>query len=217
MPNYNQTHQFYAGVDLHARSMFVHVLSAKGKTVFERDLPAEPDAFLEHLIDAYDAQILDLERHLLKSAKVDDPVTFGFLRTIPGIGPILGLILLYEIDRIGRFPEAGNFLSYSRLVRCAHESRQDQGLRRQEDRQRPPEVGLLRSRLPDAALLRPGEVLDAAPGTETRQTQGAIGARSEDRPYGLSPVEQAAGVRCQEVSAFIKEITYKSNHLQERP
>ena len=47
MPNYNQPHQFYAGVDLHARSMFVHVLSAKGKTVFERDLPAEPDAFLD--------------------------------------------------------------------------------------------------------------------------------------------------------------------------
>ena len=29
MPNYNQAHQFYAGVDLHARSMFVHVLSAR--------------------------------------------------------------------------------------------------------------------------------------------------------------------------------------------
>jgi transposase len=75
-----------------------------------------------NLIDAYDAQIATLERHLLQSAKVDDPVTFGFLRTVPGIGPILGLILLYEIDRIERFPEAGNFLSYSRLVRCTHES-----------------------------------------------------------------------------------------------
>ena len=51
-----------------------------------------------------------------------DPVTFGLLRTVPGIGPILGLILLYEIDDIARFPEAGNFLSYSRLVRCAHVS-----------------------------------------------------------------------------------------------
>src|SRR5438093_3504098 len=47
MPNYNQPHQFYAGVDLHARSMFVHVVSAKGKTGFERDLPANPDAFLD--------------------------------------------------------------------------------------------------------------------------------------------------------------------------
>src|SRR4029453_3602755 len=73
-------------------------------------------------IHAYDEQIAELERHLVKNAKIDDPVTFGLLRTAPGIGPILGLVLLYEIDQIGRFPEAGNFLSYSRLVRCAHES-----------------------------------------------------------------------------------------------
>src|SRR5262249_3223483 len=74
------------------------------------------------LIDDYDRQIARLELHLTRTAKVDDPVTFGFLRTVPGIGPILGLILLYEIDDIARFPAAGNFLSYSRLVRCAHSS-----------------------------------------------------------------------------------------------
>ena len=67
-------------------------------------------------------RIAELERHLVKHAKVDDPVTFGLLRTVPGIGPILGLTLLYEIDAIRRFPEAGNFLSYSRLVRCEHSS-----------------------------------------------------------------------------------------------
>lgn len=267
MPNYTRAHSFYAGVDLHARSLFLHVLNARGKTVFEQDLPAEPGAFLDAvepyrknlvvgcecmfawywladlceaqripfvlghalamkhihggkaksdkidagklaamlrgglfptayvypkakrqtrdllrrrsffvrqraqliahivntnsqfnlppfskkltyagnrseeiahrftdpstrlmiatdlaMIDAFDAQIADVESHLLRSAKVDDPVTFGFLRTIPGIGPILGLILLYEIDRIDRFPEVGNFLSYSRLVRCEHSS-----------------------------------------------------------------------------------------------
>jgi transposase len=74
------------------------------------------------LIDHYDTQIAELERHLIQNARVDDPVTFGLLRTTPGIGPILGLILLYEIDEIRRFPEAGNFLSYSRLVRCEHSS-----------------------------------------------------------------------------------------------
>jgi transposase len=73
-------------------------------------------------IDDYDERIADLEPHLTRTAKVDDPVTFGFLRTVPGIGPILGLILLYEIDTIARFPEVGNFLSYSRLVRCEHSS-----------------------------------------------------------------------------------------------
>ena len=74
------------------------------------------------LVDDYDTQTAELERHLVRHAKVDDPVTFGLLRTTPGIGPILGLTLLYEIDDIKRFPEPGNFLSYSRLVRCPHES-----------------------------------------------------------------------------------------------
>ena len=44
---YSQQHRFYAGVDLHARSMFTHVLDDQGKTVYERDLPARPDAFLD--------------------------------------------------------------------------------------------------------------------------------------------------------------------------
>jgi transposase len=264
---YNQPHRFYVGVDLHARSLFTHVLDHKGRTVFEQDLPADPEAFLKAirpyrkdlvvgcecmfawywladlcddqgipfalghalamrhihqgksksdkidagklaamlrgglfplayaypkakrqtrdllrrrsffvrqrsqliahvvntnsqfnlppltkkltyaanrseaiadrfpdpstrlmvesdlaLIDDYDRQIARLELHLTRTAKVDDPVTFGFLRTVPGIGPILGLILLYEVDAIARFPEVGNFLSYSRLVRCEHSS-----------------------------------------------------------------------------------------------
>ncbi len=30
---YNAPHEFYAGVDLHARSMFVHILGQKNKGV----------------------------------------------------------------------------------------------------------------------------------------------------------------------------------------
>ncbi len=264
---YKQAHAFYAGVDLHARTMFTHVLDQRGRTVFERDLPANPEAFLDAvapfrkglvvgcecmfawywladlcederipfvlghalymkiihgakaktdkidaaklasllrgglfpmayvyprakrqtrdllrrrsffvrqrahliahivntnsqfnlpplskklsykgnrsaevaerfadpstrlsiaadlaLIDNYDLQIAELERHLVKNVRIDDPVTYHLLRTIPGIGPIIGQILLYEIDTIARFPEVGNFLSYARLVRCSHES-----------------------------------------------------------------------------------------------
>jgi hypothetical protein len=40
-----QPHRFYAGIDLHARSMFTHILDHAGQTVFERDLPASPDPF----------------------------------------------------------------------------------------------------------------------------------------------------------------------------
>ena len=74
------------------------------------------------LIDAFEKEIDDLERVVLKTAKSDNPVTLQFLRTIPGIGKILSLVMLYEIDQVGRFPEVGNFLSYARLVRCEHES-----------------------------------------------------------------------------------------------
>jgi len=74
------------------------------------------------LIDAFEAEIDDIERVVLKTAKVDNPVTLQLLRTIPGIGKILSLVMLYEIDKAERFPEVGNFLSYSRLVRCKHES-----------------------------------------------------------------------------------------------
>ena len=74
------------------------------------------------LIDAFDAQIDDLERKLVQQARNDDPVTLHLLRTIPGVGKILSLVLLYEIDDIARFPEVGNFLSYARLVRPEHES-----------------------------------------------------------------------------------------------
>jgi transposase len=74
------------------------------------------------LIDTLDDEIRELELYLTRTAKVDDPQTYHLLRTIPGIGPVLALILLYEIHDIGRFPEVANFASYARLVRCQHES-----------------------------------------------------------------------------------------------
>jgi transposase len=74
------------------------------------------------LINQYQETIRELETHLVKNAKVDDPKTYHLLQSLPGIGKVLGLIMLYEVQDIKRFPEDGNFLSYSRLVRCEHES-----------------------------------------------------------------------------------------------
>ena len=34
----------------------------------------------------------------------------------------MALTILYEIGDISRFPKVGNFISYARLVKCAHES-----------------------------------------------------------------------------------------------
>ena len=74
------------------------------------------------LVNTYDTHIGDLELYLARTAKVDDPQAFHRLRSVPGIGKVLALILLYEIHDIRRFPEVGQFLSYARLVRCVHES-----------------------------------------------------------------------------------------------
>jgi transposase len=74
------------------------------------------------LLDTYDRHIGELELYLARTAKVDDPQAFHRLRSIPGVGKVLALILLYEVHDIRRFPEVGQFLSYARLVRCSHES-----------------------------------------------------------------------------------------------
>ena len=44
------------------------------------------------------------------------------LDSVPGVGKILGLVLLYEIHDIARFPTVQDFASYCRLVKCAKES-----------------------------------------------------------------------------------------------
>jgi transposase len=74
------------------------------------------------LVTHFDEQLRRLELALSRTAKVDDPQSYYLLRSVPGIGKILALVMLYEIHDIRRFPKAGNFLSYARLVKCAHES-----------------------------------------------------------------------------------------------
>jgi transposase len=72
------------------------------------------------LIDQLDAQLADVELYLQRAVKVEDPQTYYRLQTIPGVGKILALVLLYEIHDIRRFTDVGDFLSYARLVRCQH-------------------------------------------------------------------------------------------------
>ena len=74
------------------------------------------------LIDHYDKLLRDMELTILKTAKQHEANTLYLLRTVPGIGEILSLVLLYEIHDIHRFPRVQDFVSYCRLVKCAKES-----------------------------------------------------------------------------------------------
>jgi transposase len=74
------------------------------------------------LIDHYDGLIPELESTVLQQARVHDPATFKRLQTIRGVGKVLGLTILYEIDDIARFPSVQDFSSYARLIKCGKES-----------------------------------------------------------------------------------------------
>ncbi len=74
------------------------------------------------LMDHYDQLLTDLELYIVRTAKQHDAYAFYRLRSVPGIGKILALVILYEIHDINRFPTVQDFVSYSRLVKCAKES-----------------------------------------------------------------------------------------------
>jgi transposase len=74
------------------------------------------------LAERYDVVIRCLESTVEDQAQVHDPEALSVLRSIPGVGKILGLTLLYEIHHIGRFPSVQDFSSYCRLVKSEHRS-----------------------------------------------------------------------------------------------
>jgi len=66
------------------------------------------------VIHCLEAQIVDLERIVRERVKLRP--TFRLLKTIPGVGDILGLTIMLETGEISRFPSVGNFSSYCRCV-----------------------------------------------------------------------------------------------------
>jgi transposase len=74
------------------------------------------------LIDHYDQLLTEVELTIVRTAKQHDANAFYRLRSVPGIGKILALVILYEIHDISRFPRVQDFASYCRLVKCAKES-----------------------------------------------------------------------------------------------
>ena len=74
------------------------------------------------LIDQYDALINDLELTIVREAKRHDGDAFHRIRSVPGIGKILTLTILYEIHDITRFQRIQEFVSYARLVKGQRQS-----------------------------------------------------------------------------------------------
>lgn len=74
------------------------------------------------MIEAYDRILIPLEREIIKTAIGHDALSYNLLKTIPGVGRILALVMLYEIENIEWLESVQDFASYARLVKCAKES-----------------------------------------------------------------------------------------------
>lgn len=72
----------------------------------------------DHLHD----EINRLENYLIRHVKNFDPRTYFRLQSVPGVGRVLALIIMYEVGDLNRFPTVQSFCSYSRLVKCPKES-----------------------------------------------------------------------------------------------
>ncbi len=69
------------------------------------------------LVQTYDRLVKELEWSILATAKEHEPDALRLLRSVPGIGKVLSLTILYEIGDINRFGRVQQFASYARLVR----------------------------------------------------------------------------------------------------
>ena len=105
------------------------------------------------------------------------------LQSVPGIGQILALVILYEIQDIARFPRVQDFVSYCRLVKCAKESN---GKRLGTSGKKIGNVHLRWAFAEAAVLFYPaestGERIFCETGTQTRQSQSAHRARPQVGP-----------------------------------
>jgi hypothetical protein len=59
---------------------------------------------------------------IVTTAKQHEANTLYWLQTVPDIGKILSLVLLYAMHDSTRFPRVQDFVSYCRLVKCAKAS-----------------------------------------------------------------------------------------------
>ena len=73
-------------------------------------------------IGFYDDLLNQIELEILRHARKHDANTLHLLDSVPGVGKILSLVLLYEIHDISRFPRVQDFASYCRLVKPKKES-----------------------------------------------------------------------------------------------
>jgi hypothetical protein len=58
---YTKQHQFYCGIDLHARTMYACILDQHGEIRLHRNMQASPEAFLKAIAPYRDDRVIAVE------------------------------------------------------------------------------------------------------------------------------------------------------------
>jgi hypothetical protein len=95
--------RFYYGLDLHARSMLLCIMEQSGEVLFRRNYRANPDSLLsaialyrEDIAVAVECVFTTIEQQINARVSEHDPVAVHLLRSIPGVGKTLALVILFR-------------------------------------------------------------------------------------------------------------------------
>jgi len=58
---YTQTHKFYCGIDLHARTIYLCIVNHDGEIIEHKNLPTEPEPFLQLIESSREEIIVGVE------------------------------------------------------------------------------------------------------------------------------------------------------------
>jgi transposase len=75
-----------------------------------------------NIVECMNRELFHVERYIEQQAKQHNPQDYDLLRSIPGVGQILALTIIYEVGNIDRFESVQKFASYSLLIKCKAES-----------------------------------------------------------------------------------------------
>jgi transposase len=126
-----QRAELYGHIHTVRRQLNLEAVGSDGKYKSKRDAAAE-DITNPHskrgvearlnLLGPLDTEIRRLERDIEVAALEHYPTELAALQTIPGVGPIISMTILLEIDTVTRFESRQQFCSYARLITPRQES-----------------------------------------------------------------------------------------------
>ena len=120
---YTTSHKHYCGIDLHAKTMYVCIMSHEGEVLLHQNFKTDPEIFLR-AIEPFREDLVVAVECMFTWYWLADLCAQKGIHFVLGhaLYKVLSLTILYEINTIDWFERVQDFASYSRLVKCEKNS-----------------------------------------------------------------------------------------------